>query len=169
MHENQVIMSALVVNHPGVLIRVAGLFSRRGFNIDSLTVSETENPAWSRMTISATGERAAIKQISRQLLKLEDVERLVILGPGDAVSAELLLVKVSADEQSRRSLLELAADRGAKVKDVDTGAVTLEYTGKTEALDEFIRELTPFGIRELARTGVTALERGGTVLLRDES
>ena len=167
MHENRVILSALVQNHAGVLVRVAGLFSRRAFNIDSLTVSETEDPAYSRMTISAHGERAQIKQISRQLMKLEDVVRLIILPSREAVCAELLLVKVLPG-QNREALHKLAEARGAKIRDEENGSVMLEYTGATEALDAFVRELGAYRIRELARTGITALGRGDQVLIREE-
>ncbi|MCC8022205.1 MAG: acetolactate synthase small subunit [Clostridiales bacterium] len=164
----QLILSALVDNHSGVLQRVAGLFSRRGFNITSLTVCETEDHNYSRMTIVSQAEPETFRQIEKQLLKLEDVRKVVRLDSDNAISSELVLVKVSALNKDRPAVLDVVARFGARVKDIGHTTMTLELTGLSYRLDKFISRVEPFGILEMARTGFTALERGD-VCIKDES
>lgn len=158
----QLILSALVYNHSGVLQRVAGLFSRRGYNITSLTVCETEDPQLSRMTIVSQSEPETFRQIEKQLLKLEDVFKVVRLDPQTSVSSELAIVKVSALNKDRPSVLADVESFGARVKDIGHTTMTLELTGITARIDEFITSMEKFGIVEMARTGFTALGRGDT-------
>lgn len=162
MAEEKLVLSVLVDNVYGVLQRVASLFSRRGYNISSLTVSETEDIAFSRMTIETYTEPENFRQIKAQLLKLEIVKKVSELTDSNSVSSELLLVKVkAAGIETKNKLLELNARYGSRVRDVSMTTVTLEFTGAGATIDLFINELkSEFGIVELARTGVTSLERG---------
>ncbi len=158
--QQQLVLSALVQNHYGVLLRVAGLFSRRGYNIISLTVSETEDMQYSRMTIVASADPSTFRQMEKQLLKLEDVIKVVRLEPEEASTSELLLVKLVALPAERAQLLKTATQYGARVMDVGDKTMTVELTGIPSRLDHFIENIRQFGIVELARTGLTALERG---------
>ncbi len=162
MAEEKLVLSVLVDNTAGVLQRVASLFSRRGYNISSLTVSETEDPAFSRMTIETYTEPENVRQIKTQLLKLEIVKKVAELEATRSVSSELLLVKVkAAGVEQKNSLLAFNMRYGARVLDVSMTTMTLELTGKGETIDMFVNDLVKdFGIVELARTGVTSLERG---------
>ena len=153
-------LSVLVENKPGVLARVAGLFSRRGFNIDSLAVGPTEHPDVSRMTIVVSVESLPLEQVTKQLNKLVNVLKIVELDPGSSVQRELLLLKVRADADSRSHVLETVQLFRAKVVDVATDCVTVEATGTTDKLDALIRVLEPFGIRELVQSGLVAVARG---------
>ena len=154
-------LSVLVENKPGVLARIAGLFSRRGFNIDSLAVGPTENSQMSRMTIVVNVEESPLEQVTKQLNKLIEVIKIVELeGPG-SVTRELLLVKVKADSDTRGPVLEIVQLFRAKVVDVATDAVTVEVTGNAEKLEAFLRVLEPFGVRELVQSGMVAIGRGG--------
>src|SRR5215468_11346376 len=153
-------LSVLVENKPGVLARVSGLFSRRGFNIDSLAVGETEHPEVSRITIVVDAETQPLEQVTKQLNKLINVLKIVELEPGASVQRELLLVKVRADAESRSKVLETVALFRAKVVDVAQDAVTVEATGNRDKLDALIRVLEPFGIKELVQSGMVALGRG---------
>lgn len=164
----QLSLSALVVNHSGVLQRVAGLFSRRGYNIVSLTVCATEDKEFSRMTIVAQAEPENFRQIERQLFKLEDVKKVIRLEPDRMVSSELLLVKVNALNKDRPAVLRVVGGYGAQVKDIGHKTMTIELTGLSNVLDRFVAEITPFGILELARTGLTALGSGDTCI-KDET
>lgn len=160
--KEKLVLSVLVDNESGVLQRVASLFSRRAYNISSLTVSETEDPNFSRMTIETNTEPENFRQIKRQLLKLEIVKKVSELTDENSVSSELLLVKVHAQGiQQKNQLLSLNTRFGARVLDVSMTTMTLEFTGKGSIIDEFIGELeNDFEIVELARTGITSLERG---------
>lgn len=160
--KEKLVLSVLVDNESGVLQRVASLFSRRAYNISSLTVSETEDPNFSRMTIETNTEPENFRQIKRQLLKLEIVEKVSELTPDNSVSSELLLVKVHAQGiPEKNALLAFNAGYGARVLDISSETVTLEFTGAGEMLDAFIQQLEQsFSIVEMARTGVTSLERG---------
>lgn len=162
MAEEKLVLSVLVDNVYGVLQRVASLFSRRGYNISSLTVSETEDPLFSRMTIETYTEPENFRQIKAQLLKLEIVKKVAELTDEKSVSSELLLIKVrAAGIETKNQLLSLNVRYGARVLDVSKTTVTLEFTGEGPTIDMFIEELEQnFGIVELARTGVTSLERG---------
>ena len=153
-------LSVLVENKPGVLARIAGLFSRRGFNIDSLAVGPTENPDVSRMTIVVNVEELPLEQVTKQLNKLVEVIKIVELDPASAVQRELLLVKVAADKASRSHVLETVQLFRAKVVDVAPDAVTIEATGNADKLDALLRVLEPYGIRELVQSGVVAVSRG---------
>ena len=154
-------LSVLVENKPGVLARIAGLFSRRGFNIDSLAVGPTEHPEVSRMTIVVNVEESPLEQVTKQLNKLVEVIKIVELEGSAAVNRELLLVKVKADADTRGQVLETVQLFRAKVVDVATDAVTVEVTGNAEKLEAFLRVLEPFGIRELVQSGMVAIGRGG--------
>jgi acetolactate synthase-1/3 small subunit len=158
------VIAVLVENRAGTLSRVSGLFSRRAFNIDSLTVGETENPAVSRMTIAVSGEDAVLEQIVKQLEKLVDVIAIRQLEGGACIKREILLVKVNADVGSRAQVIELAGIFRGRVIDVSPQTVTVEATGSTDKLEGLLQLLRPYGILELARTGLVALERGAAVL-----
>jgi len=154
-------LSVLVENKPGVLARIAGLFSRRGYNIDSLAVGPTEHPEVSRMTIVVNVEDSPLEQVTKQLNKLVEVIKIVELDTSASVNRELLLVKVKADTATRGQVLETVQLFRAKVVDVATDAVTVEVTGSAEKLEAFLSVLEPFGVRELVQSGVVAIGRGG--------
>lgn len=154
-------LSVLVENKPGVLVRVAGLFSRRGFNIESLAVGPTEHQEISRMTIVVNCADLPLEQVTKQLNKLINVLKIVELDPGASVQRELALVKVRADGESRSRVLETVTLFRAKVVDVGPDVVTVEATGNRDKLDALIRVLEPFGIKELVQSGMVALGRGG--------
>ena len=153
-------LSVLVENQPGVLARIAGLFSRRGFNIDSLAVGPTEHADVSRMTIVVNVEELPLEQVTKQLNKLVEVIKIVELDPVVSVQRELLLVKVGADQASRSHILETVQLFRAKVVDVSPDAVTIEATGNADKLEAFLRVLEPYGIREIVQSGVVSLSRG---------
>ena len=153
-------LSVLVEDKPGVLARVASLFSRRGFNIESLAVGPTEHPTVSRMTIVVNVEDLPLEQVTKQLNKLVNVLKIVELEPAGSVQRELLLVKVKADLATRSHVLETVQLFRAKVVDVATDAVTIEATGTADKLDALIRVLEPLGIRELVQSGMVAVGRG---------
>jgi len=153
-------LSVLVENKPGILARVAGLFARRGFNIDSLAVGETEHPEVSRMTIVVNADESPLEQVTKQLNKLIHVLKIVELDPGAAVQRELLLVKVRADRPLRSQVLETVALFRARVVDVSPEALTIEATGTSEKLDALLRDLEPYGIKEMVQSGVVAIGRG---------
>lgn len=160
--KEKLVLSVLVDNESGVLQRIASLFSRRNYNISSLTVSETEDPAFSRMTIETMTEPENFRQIKRQLMKLEIVKKVAELTADKSVSSELLLVKVKAKGiDKKNALLAFNAKYGARVLDVSLETLTLEFTGEGDTIDEFVEYIEEnYGIVELARTGVTSLERG---------
>jgi acetolactate synthase-1/3 small subunit len=153
-------LSVLVENKPGVLARVAGLFSRRGFNIESLAVGPTEHAEISRMTIVVSVEQSPLEQVTKQLNKLVEVIKIVELDPGQSVARELLLVKVKADATTRGSVLEVVQLFRAKVVDVSTDAVTIQVVGNVDKLADFLRVVEPFGVRELVQSGMVAIGRG---------
>ncbi len=153
-------LSVLVENKPGILARVAALFSRRGFNIDSLAVGTTEHPDISRMTIVVNVEDLPLEQVTKQLNKLINVIKIVELDPSASVQRELVLIKVRADAETRSQVLETVQLFRAKVVDVVTDAVTIEATGSRDKLEAFIRVLEPFGIKELVQSGMVAIGRG---------
>lgn len=157
---NQVVLSVLVDNTAGVLSRVSGLFSRRGYNITSLTVGETQDPTISRMTVVVKGDNQIIEQIKKQVLKLEDVREITELVPGDSVIRELILVKISANIENRQSAIALADIFRAKIVDVSVDSMVIELTGNQAKIDAFIKLLEGFTVKEFVRTGITGLERG---------
>ncbi|MEU8267628.1 acetolactate synthase small subunit [Sphaerisporangium sp. NPDC049002] len=153
-------LSVLVENKPGVLARVASLFSRRGFNIDSLAVGPTEHADVSRMTIVVSVAELPLEQVTKQLNKLVNVIKIVELDSSQSVQRELTLIKVRADAETRGNVLELVQLFRARCVDVATDAVTIEVTGTPDKLDAFIRVLEPFGIKELVQSGMVAIGRG---------
>ena len=153
-------LSVLVENKPGVLARVSGLFSRRGFNIDSLAVGETENPDVSRITIVVNAESSPLEQVTKQLNKLVNVIKIVEQDNEASVARELILIKVRADSSVRTQVIETVNLFRAKVIDVAPEAVTIEATGTRSKLDALLRMLDPFGIREIVQSGVVAVGRG---------
>lgn len=154
------VLSLLVDNTSGVLSRVAGLFSRRGYNITSLTVGETSNPLYSRMTVVAEGDEQILEQITRQLRKLIDVVDIKTLEPESSVNRELILIKVRVADEQRQSVIAMANVFRGKVVDVGTDSLIVELTGQQSKLDAFILLLKDYEILELARTGITGLSRG---------
>ena len=154
------IITALVTNKPGVLTRISGLFARRGYNIDSLSVCSTHNPDRSRMTIVAIGDDDENSQIVRQLDKLVDCHKIMIFEPSKSVKRELLLIKVNLPPEKRPEFESTANMMKVKVVDVSANSAICEMTGESNKIDSFIELMRPYGILELARTGVTALSRG---------
>ncbi|MCD8348783.1 MAG: acetolactate synthase small subunit [Lachnospiraceae bacterium] len=154
------VLSLLVDNTSGVLSRVAGLFSRRGYNIDSLTVGETTDPRYSRMTIVASGDEQTLDQITKQLSKLIDVVDIKILDDEASVCRELILVKVRVDVHERQDIITMANVFRGRVVDVGADSLIIELTGQQSKLDAFLRLLEGHEILELARTGITGLSRG---------
>ncbi len=158
---NKHTLSVLVENKPGVLARIAGLFSRRGFNIDSLAVGPTEHPEISRMTIVVNVEDSPLEQVTKQLNKLVEVIKIVELDGSGSINRELMLVKVRADaELAWGQVLDAVQLFRAKVVDVAPDAVTIEVTGNAAKLKDLLRVLEPFGIRELVQSGMVAIGRG---------
>ena len=153
-------LSVLVENKPGVLARIAGLFSRRGFNIQSLAVGPTENPEVSRMTIVISVDRLPLEQVTKQLNKLVNVLKIVELDD-QSVQRELVLVKVKANDAMRSNVLEVVTLFRAKVVDVAPETLTIEATGSREKLEALLRVLEPYGIKELVQSGMVAVGRGG--------
>ena len=155
----RMVFSILVENTAGVLSRVAGLFSRRGYNIDSLTVGETQDPAISRMTVLAKGDDQILEQIRKQLEKLEDVIEIIELSPCESVTRELILVKVNATGKDRQSIISIADIFRAKIVDVAIESLMIELTGNQDKINAFIKLLEQYEIKELVRTGITGLTR----------
>ncbi len=160
MDTKQHIITALVLNQSGVLARIAGLFARRGFNIESLAVSVTEDPEISRMTIVAVGDDSVLEQIVKQLSKLIDVMRVVDYADLPAVQRELALVKVGVQPEQRAEVIQLVDVFRGKIIDVSEKNMLIELTGGPEKIDAFAELMGPYGVRELARTGVIAMARG---------
>ena len=152
--------SLLVENTPGVLSRVAGLFTRRGFNIDSITAGVTDDPHLTRMTIATHGEDEVISQIVKQLAKLEEVIQIRELKPECSVVRELILVRVNVSEQERAQVISMAEVFRARVVDIATDNVIFELTGDSSKIEAFLRLLGPSRIQKVAKTGVTGLTRG---------
>ena len=160
-------VGVLVDNEPGVLSRVSGLFSRRGFNIESLTVGTTVDPKVSRITIVVKGTDAHIEQLVQQLYKLICVQKVQVMQPRNSVERQLLLVKVRADVTEREGLMRLVDIFTAKVLDVTRSSMTLQITGENDKIASMLSLLEDYGILELVRTGVVALERGDGVMNSD--
>lgn len=155
----QHLLSVLVNNHPGLLSKVSGLFSRRNFNIESLAVGVSETPGCSRMTIVVTGDDATVDQVSKQLDKLIDVIEIEILPPEQSVQRELLLVKMKTTPQNRSEVIQIAEIFRAHIVDVAPNNLTLEITGQSDKTEAFLNMLEPFGIEKIIRTGLIAMER----------
>ena len=154
------VLSMLVDNTSGVLSRVSGLFSRRGYNIDSLTVGETADPRYSRMTVVVRGDELILDQITKQLAKLIDVVDIKTLQDGESVTREFILVKVRADAEHRQDIVSTAGIFRANIVDVGVDSLTIEMTGNQSKIEAFIGLLMGYEILELARTGITGLSRG---------
>ena len=158
--EQRHVITALVENKAGVLAHVSGLFSGRGFNIDSLAVGETENPQFSRMTIVARGDEQILEQIVKQLRKLIYVIKVQDVTPVEHVERDLVLIKVAAEPHKRQEICQIADIFRAKIVDVGQQDMIVELTGEESKVDALLKLLRPYGIRELARTGTVAVLRG---------
>jgi len=160
------IVGIIVSNHFGVLNRVAGLYAKRGYNIDSLAVGETENPAYSRMTIVSTGDEYMKNQVLRQLEKLHDVKMVVLLEKSNAVSIEHMLIKLKVDGAGKTAISDLINDYGGKVMDFGGDFITAEVTGSSEKIERFIDETKSIGILEVCRSGLISMVQGTENVLR---
>lgn len=162
------ILSIVVRNQPGVLMRVAGMFSRRGFNIDSLAVGITQNPEFSRMTVTMDADEPTIVQVTKQLAKLVEVERVKVLPPNSSATRSMILVKVHAGAK-RMELLQLAEVFRAHAVDVTGESLIFVATGDEGKLKAFVDVMRPYGVTEMVQTGLVALERGDASLSVEES
>jgi len=153
-------LSVLVENKPGVLTRIAALFARRGFNIDSLAVGETDDPRLSRMTIAVDAQDSPLEQVTKQLHKLINVIKITDLDPATSVERELMLVKVRADADSRAEIMQIVEVFRAKIVDVGKDELVVEVTGTREKMEAILGLMRPFGVVELVRTGRIAMGRG---------
>lgn len=153
-------LSILVENTSGVLSHISGLFSRRGYNIDSFSSGVTADPRYTRITIVASGDEQILEQIEKQLAKLEDVRNIKKLEPGTSVTRELILVKIKAKDTERQAILSVTNILHGKVVDVTNDSMVIELTGHQDKLDAFMDLLQGYEILELARTGITGLTRG---------
>ena len=158
---NKQVISVLVDNHSGVLTRISSLFGRRGFNIDSLTVSATNDPAVSRITIVVHDDAKVLQQIVLQTARLEETRHIFVLDPAVSLFRELLLLKVEATQANRSELREIASIYKAKIIDLSPESLVFELTGEPDKIDAFLKMMEGFTILEMCRTGITALERGG--------
>ncbi|MDQ1262308.1 MAG: acetolactate synthase small subunit [Euryarchaeota archaeon] len=157
-------IAVIVENKSGVLTRIAGLFSRRSFNIDSLSVGATDNPDYSRMTITVHGDRDVLEQVIKQLSKLINVIRVSELDASESVERELAIIKVSADKESRSEIMQIVNIFRAKIIDVSHRSMIIEVTGDEEKIDAMVQLLRQFGIKEIARTGKVSMVRGARVV-----
>ncbi|MBQ3426689.1 MAG: acetolactate synthase small subunit [Clostridia bacterium] len=157
-------LSVLVENHAGVLSRVVGLFTRRGFNIHSLSVGTTKDEKISRITIEVKGDDYMLEQVSKQLSKLMEVIKLKKLTEGDMVKRGLILIKVKATPKTRGEIIEVTNVFRANIVDISETTLTVEMTGSDRKIDAFLRMMENYGVEEIARTGMTALERGASTL-----
>lgn len=157
-------ISILVENHAGVLSRVSGLFSRRGFNIDSLAVGETQDPAISRITIVADGDDYMVEQLEKQLNKLIDTIKVRCLALDELLSRELQLIKISATPAQRSEILTIVEIMGAKIIDISASTMTIEISDTTAHLARFEELIRPYGIKEIVRTGVIAIQKGADTI-----
>jgi acetolactate synthase-1/3 small subunit len=157
-------IAVIVENKAGVLTRIAGLFSRRSFNIDSLSVGATENPDYSRMTITVQGDRDVLEQVIKQLSKLINVIRVSELDPSESIERELAIIKVNADKESRSEIMQIVNIFRAKIIDVSHRSMIIEVTGDEEKIDAIVQLLRQFGIKEIARTGKVSMVRGARVV-----
>lgn len=158
------VIAMYVENKHGVLARVSGLFMRRGFNIDSLTVGETEDPDYSRITITMNGDEREQQQVINQVMKLQNVKRVKLLGPENSVERELMLLKVKNTPDTRSEIMAAAEIFRAKIVNYTADSLCIEVTGEPTKIKAFIEIMTPLGIIEMDRTGVVALERGADIL-----
>ena len=164
METRQYVIGTIVANVSGVLSRVSGMFTRRGFNIDSLTVGETESSGFSRITIAFHGDDDIKARIVRQLEKLHDVKEVEVLDNSETVIRELLLLKVKNTPSTRQDIMTAVEIFRSKIVDYSTTALICELTGETAKIDAFIELMKPYGIMEMCRTGIVAVERGENCL-----
>lgn len=164
MENNQYVIGVIVSNVSGVLSRVSGMFTRRGFNIDCLTVGETESSGYSRITVAFHGDEDIKLRILRQLEKLHDVREVEVLDPHETVTRELLLIKVKNSASTRQDIMTAVEIFRSKIVDYSTTALICELTGETPKIDAFIELMKPYGIMEMCRTGIVAIERGENCL-----
>lgn len=164
MHNNQFVIGAIVSNVSGVLSRVSGMFTRRGFNIDCLTVGETESSDFSRITVAFHGDDDIKERIIKQLEKLHDVKEVEVLEPHKTVIRELLLIKVRNTPSSRQDIMTAAEVFRSKIVDYSPTALICELTGEISKIEAFIELMKPYGILEMCRTGMVAVERGDSCL-----
>ena len=157
---NKKVFQILVENSSGVLSRISGLFSRRGYNIESITAGETAEPGITRITIVASGDDEILEQIEKQVAKLEEIRRVKVLRPEDSVYRELIMVKVKANKAERAEIISVVDIFRAKVVDVEKESLMVEMTGAQSKIEAFLNMLDGYEILELARTGITALSRG---------
>ncbi len=157
-------ISVLVENHAGVLSRVSGLFSRRGFNIDSLAVGITDDPLISSITIVENGDEHEAAQLEKQLNNLIDTIKVKTLDESDQISRELALIKLSAKAAFRSEILTVCDIMGAKIIDISLSSITVEISETSENLQRFLELVSPYGIKEIVRTGVIAIQKGGECL-----
>ncbi len=160
----QIVLSLLVDNNPGVLARVSSLFSRRGYNIDSLTAGITNNPKYTRITVAVSGDDQILEQIRNQIEKLVEVRKIIVLDDKESVCRELVLVKVMADKKEKQDIIAIADVFRAKIVDVGSDSVMIELTGNQNKLDAFLNLMSDFEVLEMVRTGLTGLERGSNIL-----
>lgn len=165
---NKFVIAVYVDNKFGVLTRVTSMFTRRGFNIDTLTVGETESPEYSRITISLSGDGYAKEQLINQLRKLHNVKKLELLEEEDMIKRELMLIKIKNTAETRADVMAAVQVYRAKIVDFTTDAMCIEVTGSSDKIDAFVKVMMPLGIIEMCRTGVVALERGRSNLLEKE-
>ena len=168
MSKNSFVIAVYVENKYGVLTRVTSMFTRRGFNIDTLTVGETEDPNYSRITISLSNEKTDREQLINQLKKLYHVKKVEVISSDVAIKRELMLIKVKNTPDTRAEIRDTASVFRAKIIDYSAEAMCLEITGDTNKVDAFIDNMKPFGIIEMCRTGIVALERGPESMLSKE-
>lgn len=157
---NKYILSILVENHSGVLSKMAGLFTRRGYNIDSLTVSITDDPSISRTTIVVSGDEQITEQIVKQLNKLIDVIKILELSPQKAISRELALIKVTLEQSTRSFIIETVNIFNGNIVEMNSKSLIIEITGDEEKVSSFIELMRPYGIKEVVRTGLAVLQKG---------
>lgn len=166
--EKKYILSVLVENHAGVLSRVVGLFTRRGYNINSLSVGTTQDETISRITIEVTGDEQIIEQISKQVSKMMEVLKIKVLRDDEAVVRELALIKVRSTPKTRGEIMEIVSIFRSKIVDVSPSTLTIEMSGGVNKIDALLAMVEAYGIEEISRTGITAIERGTTMLKLDK-
>lgn len=165
---NKFVIAVYVDNKFGVLTRVTSMFTRRGFNIDALTVGETEHPEYSRITICLSGDGFARQQLLNQLRKLYNVKKVEVLEEDQSIKRELMLIKIHNNTEIRHDIMAASDVYRAKIIDYSNEAMCIEITGEPSKIDAFIKVMVPFGIIEMCRTGVVALERGDTTIFDKE-
>lgn len=162
--EGNYILSVLVENHAGVLSRVVGLFTRRGYNINSLSVGTTQDESISRITIEVKGDEQIIEQISKQVSKMVEVLKIKVLREDELVCRELALIKVRSTPKTRGEIMEITSIFRSNIVDVSQNTLTIEMSGNQKKLNAFLSMVEPYGVEEISRTGITAIERGTNTL-----